>query len=341
MEFLAELGVFSGKVLVLVFGVGGLLILFFALLAKARQSKPSLTVEKLNDRFDKMAKVLKSSVFDAKALKADAKAAKKKAKALKNNPTNRKRIFVLDFEGDIRASHVENLREEVSSLLTIARQGQDEVVVRLESPGGMAHAYGLAAAQLLRLRHAGLRLVVAIDKVAASGGYMMACTADHIVSAPFAIVGSIGVVAQVPNFHRLLKKHDVDFEEMTAGEFKRTVSLFGEITEKGRKKFIEQLEETHYLFKEFVQQCRPKLNLDEVATGEYWFGQRALDLKLVDELAASDDFLFRQRDSADIYKVEILAHKKWSEKLAENIAVLVVGALEKTWFRSQDSKLMS
>lgn len=340
MEFLVELGLFSGKVVVLTLAIGIILVLFFALLAKARHSKPLLTVENVNKRFEDMARALKGAVFDSKALKADAKQDKKKAKAEKKHPKDRRRIYVLHFQGDVRAGYVENLREEVSAILTIGRKDIDEVLVTVESPGGMAHAYGLAAAQLLRIRQAGLRLTISIDKVAASGGYMMACTGHKIIAAPFAIVGSIGVVAQVPNFHRLLKKHDVDYEELTAGEFKRTISIFGEITEKGRQKFMDQLEETHVLFKNFVGDCRPQLNMEQVATGEYWYGRNALQLNLVDEIISSDDYLFRHREDADIYKVEMKVHKRWSEKLAENIASLIVGSYEKTWSKSEESRFM-
>jgi serine protease SohB len=341
MEFLTDLGLFSGKVAILTLAIGVILVLFFGLLAKARHSKPLLTIENMNKRYEDMARALKNSILNSKALKVEAKIEKKKAKAIKKTPNERKRIYVLDFQGDIRAGHVDNLREEISAILTVGRAQQDEVVVVLESPGGMAHAYGLAAAQLLRLRKGGLKLTIAVDKVAASGGYMMACTADKILAAPFAIVGSIGVVAQVPNFHRLLKKHDVDYEEMTAGEFKRTITVFGEITEKGKRKFLDQLEETHALFKSFVKECRPKLVLEQVATGEYWFGRHALELNLVDEIISSDDYLFSHREEADIYKVEMKVHKRWSEKLAENIASLVVGSYEKTWSKSQESKFLS
>ncbi len=341
MEFLTDLGLFSGKVAILTLAIGVILVLFFGLLAKARHSKPLLTIENMNKRYEDMARALKNSILNGKAMKVEAKIEKKKAKAIKKTSNERKRIYVLDFQGDIRAGHVDNLREEISAILTVGRAQQDEVVVVLESPGGMAHAYGLAAAQLLRLRKGGLKLTIAVDKVAASGGYMMACTADKILAAPFAIVGSIGVVAQVPNFHRLLKKHDVDYEEMTAGEFKRTITVFGEITEKGKRKFLDQLEETHALFKSFVKECRPKLVLEQVATGEYWFGRRALELNLVDEIISSDDYLFSHREEADIYKVEMKVHKRWSEKLAENIASLVVGSYEKTWSKSQESKFLS
>jgi serine protease SohB len=338
MDFLFDIGLFGSKALILVIAVGGLLILFFSLVMKARQGKPLLNVENLNEKFELMGCALKSSVFDEKTLKAEKKARKKKKKAEKGKTEEKKRLYVLDFIGDIRASHLENLREEVTSLLTVARPGKDEVVVRLESPGGMVHSYGLAAAQLVRLRSAGISLTVCVDKVAASGGYMMACTANKILSAPFAIIGSIGVVAQVPNFHRLLKKHDVDFEEITAGEFKRTVSLFGEITEKGKRKFLDQIEDTHGLFKAFVGTYRPQVDLNQVATGEYWFGERAKDLNLVDEIASSDDYLFRQREETHIYKLEVQAHKKWSEKLAENIASLASDTLLQTISRSEGSR---
>lgn len=320
MQFLFELGVFGGKVFLLVLGIAVLLILIFVLVTKARKALPSLSVVNLNRRYQARASAVKESVWDAKAFKLEEKALKKKLKNEKGQ--EKKRLYVLGFDGDLQASHVENLREEVTTLLSVARPGTDNVVVTVESPGGLVHSYGLAAAQLLRLRQAGLHLTVCVDKVAASGGYMMACTANHIVAAPFAILGSIGVVAPVANFHRLLKKHDVDYEEMTAGEFKRTISRFGEITEGGKRKFIEQLEDTHTLFKMFVKEHRPQVELAQIATGEYWFGQRALALRLVDELSTSDDYIFRQREEREIYHLEVAVKKKWSEKLAENIARL-------------------
>lgn len=328
MDFLFDLGLFSGKVFVLASAIGLLLILLFALIIKARQSKPAINVENLNRKYDLMEQALTARIWDKAKLKSETKARRKREKAEAKAQAERARIYVLDFEGDLRATHLDNLREEITSVLCVARPGVDEVLINVESPGGMVHAYGLAAAQLARVRAARVRLTVCVDKVAASGGYMMACVADHIVAAPFAIVGSIGVVAQVPNFHRLLKKHDVDFEEITAGEFKRTLTMFGEVTEKGRRKFTDQIEDTHGLFKGFVKAYRPALDLGRVATGEYWFGQRALELGLVDEIAASDDYLFKRRADASLYRVEILVKKKWSEKLAENLAHVIVRAWE-------------
>ncbi len=221
---------------------------------------------------------------------------------------------MIDFEGDIKASAVENLREEVTAVLTIATP-QDEVVVRVESPGGVVHGYGLAASQLLRVREKNIPLTVCVDKVATSGGYLMSCTANKILCAPFAIVGSIGVVAQVPNVHRVLKKFDVDYKEYTAGEFKRTVSLLGEITPKGEEKFKEQLEDTHILFKGFVQKFRPQLNINEVATGEYWYGEQAIGKKLVDEIRTSDDYLLSLSEKHQVVKVTYEHHQSFSDKL--------------------------
>ena len=228
---------------------------------------------------------------------------------------NNQKIYVLDFKGDTAASAVEQLREEITLILATAKAGRDRVVVRLESPGGMVHGYGLAAAQLVRLRDAGFHLTICVDKVAASGGYMMACIGSEIVSAPFAILGSIGVVAQVPNFNRLLKEKNIDFEMYTAGQYKRTVTMFGENTEEGKAKFEEELQQTHVLFKHFVEKYRPQLNVEKVATGEHWYGQDALDLNLVDKLQTSDEYLLSLLPQHDIYVIQSRKKPTVGEKL--------------------------
>ena len=241
---------------------------------------------------------------------------------------------MLNFDGDIRANATDNLREEVSVVLGQAREG-DEVLVRVESPGGLVHGYGLAASQLQRFRDAKVPLTVAVDKVAASGGYMMACVADRILAAPFAVLGSIGVLAQLPNFHRLLQKHDIDFELLTAGEYKRTLTMFGENTDKGREKFVEELEETHTLFKDFVGTNRPSLDIAKVATGEVWYGSRALEEGLVDELCTSDDFVQKRLQDWDVLELRFVHKKNWQEKLG----LAAEGAIERTllrwWQRAQ------
>ena len=226
------------------------------------------------------------------------------------------RVFVLDFNGDIRASEVDLLREEISAVLSFAT-AEDEIVLRLDSSGGMVHSYGLAASQLERIKAAKINLTICVDEVAASGGYMMACLADNLVAAPFAILGSIGVVAQVPNFNRVLKKYGVDYETFTAGEYKRTVTMFGENTDKGKEKFVEEIQDTHQLFKEFVSQARPCVDIDKVSTGEVWFGRRAIEHKLVDELNTSDDLLMKKCQSAEVYQVRYELKKTFGEKLSE------------------------
>ena len=228
---------------------------------------------------------------------------------------NNQKIYVLDFKGDTAASAVEQLREEITLVLATAKAGRDRVVVRLESPGGMVHGYGLAAAQLVRVRDVGFHLTICVDKVAASGGYMMACIGSEIVSAPFAILGSIGVVAQVPNFNRLLKEKNIDFEMYTAGQYKRTVTMFGENTEEGKAKFEEELQQTHVLFKHFVEKYRPQLNVEKVATGEHWYGQDALDLNLVDKLQTSDEYLLSLLPQHDIYVIQTRKKPTLGEKL--------------------------
>ena len=222
----------------------------------------------------------------------------------------------------MEAKEVASLREEVTAVLTMATE-QDEVLVRVESGGGVVHGYGLCASQLQRLRDRGLHLTVAIDKVAASGGYMMACVAQHIIAAPFAIVGSIGVVAQLPNFHRLLQKHDIDYEQHTAGQYKRTLTLFGENDEAGRQKFREELESVHQQFRSFVSRHRPRIQLDKVATGEHWLANEALHLDLVDELRTSDDYLLDNYARKQVVKVQYKLHKGLTERLGHQTAQLL------------------
>lgn len=263
-----------------------------------------LKVIHLNKSQDQRRKSLIEATEDKNAVKqfqkALAKKAKQKLKDKGKSKKKEKRIFVLDFDGDIKASAVKHLREEISTIISTANK-EDEVVVRLESGGGMVHGYGLAAAQLVRLKEAGLTLTICVDKIAASGGYMMACVADKILAAPFAVVGSIGVVSQMPNFNKWLKKHDIDYEMFTAGEYKRTVTMFGENDDEDRIKYKEELEQTHQLFKHFVTTYRPQLDLSKVANGDHWYGEDALKLNLVDELSTSDAYLLKQMEDYQAY----------------------------------------
>ena len=327
MEFLADYGLFVLKAVTIVIAIlvviGGIASLS---MRNRSDSDGELNIKKLNDELDDHQQQLRAAVCDKevqkqlekqekKEQKAKRKAEKKRAKdGMEPQPEARKRVYVLDFDGDIRASDVDLLREEISAVLTFARK-EDEIVVRLESGGGMVHSYGLAASQLKRIRDCGIHLTVCVDRVAASGGYMMACLADKVVAAPFAIIGSIGVVAQLPNFHRLLKKNDVDFEMFTAGEYKRTVTMFGHNTIKAKEKFQHDLEDTHQLFKQHVQQYRPRVDLEAVATGDIWYGQQALEYRLIDEVGTSDDYLIHACDHADVFTVSYEQRKSLQEKL--------------------------
>lgn len=284
---------------------------------RRHRSEGEIEVTALNDSLRDYADILRESVFDKTALKAwykSEKKADKKADREKKEGHIKPRVYVLNFDGDIRASAVESLRREITAILTLADPAHDEIVLCLESPGGMVHGYGLAASQLARIRQKNIPLTICVDKVAASGGYMMACLGSRILAAPFAVVGSIGVVAQMPNFHRLLQKHEIDFEVLTAGEYKRTLTVMGKNTAAGREKFQEELDDTHALFKEFVQQNRTQLDIDAVATGEHWYGQRALELKLVDEIKTSDEYLTERTSSAEVFAIRYIPRHRFLQR---------------------------
>lgn len=357
VEFLAEYGLFLLKAVTIVAAI--VVVIGVAVSAGSRGVKSDqgqIEVEFLNERFDDMAQSLKDIVLDPAEVKqqlkikkkADKKAHAAKKKAAKKQPETeaeaeqerRRRLYVLNFDGDIRASAVAQLREEISVILTMASE-RDEVVVKLESGGGMVHSYGLASSQLDRLREKNVPLTVCVDKVAASGGYMMACIGSKIVAAPFAMIGSIGVVAQLPNFHRVLKKHDVDFEMLTAGQYKRTLTMFGENTDQGREKFLEELEDTHQLFKQFVSEHRSQVDIDAISTGEVWFGSKALELQLVDQLGTSDQYLMDQRDEADIYLIKYTSKKTLQERLGLAAEGAVSAGLERAWQAMQQSRFLS
>jgi len=325
VEFLSEYASFLAKTVTLVLAIIVVLTAIAAQRGKGRRKAAGqLQVSKLNDFYKGLRERLESALLDKDQLKAlrkqEAKAEKKKAK---KKAETKPRVFVLDFDGDIKASATESLRHEITALLTLAT-AKDEVVLRLESGGGMVHSYGLASSQLARIRQAGVPLTVCIDKVAASGGYMMACIGEKIISAPFAVLGSIGVVAQLPNVNKLLKKHDIDFEVLTAGEYKRTLTVFGENTEKGREKFQEDLDVTHQLFKNFVARYRPQLAIDQVATGEVWLGIAALENQLVDELKTSDEYLAERAAHAEVFHLHYAERKS----LQERVGMAAAGGVE-------------
>jgi len=320
-DLLSNYGLFLAKIITVVIAIGFVIGMIANVAAKQKDRKGELQVENLSDKIRETRLQLEQGLLSGKALKEAQKRAKKESK--EHKPKD-KRLFVLDFKGSMDAREVASLRREVTAILQIAKP-EDEVLVRLESGGGVVHGYGLAAAQLKRIKAKGIQLTVAVDKVAASGGYMMACIADRLVAAPFAVVGSIGVIAQLPNFNKLLKKNNIEFEQVTAGEYKRTLTIFGENTEQGRKKFKEEIEVIHQMFKDFVKDNRADLDIDAVATGEVWYGQKALEKGLVDELSTSDDLLLVALEDKELVKV----HYKPKPKLGEKLAERAQGAIEK------------
>lgn len=315
-EFLAAYGLFLAEVATFAL----VLVIIAVLIASSRRRghAEGLVVEHLNRQFEDSADGLKLAIEGKgrykKALKARQKERKREDKARGKDGSTKPRVFVLDFKGDLRASAAASLREEVSAVLRVAQPGE-QVLVRLENSGGTVHEHGFAASQLTRLKQHGIKLVVAVDKVAASGGYLMACVADRLIAAPFAIVGSIGVLAQLPNFHRLLEEKGVDFEQVTAGRYKRTLTMFGENTDEGRAKLKEQVEEIHELFKAQIRAHRPQVDVESVATGEHWHGVRALELKLVDEIKTSDDVLAEAAKDHDVYHVAYKRRRSLQERL--------------------------
>lgn len=324
IEFLSVIAIFLIKAVIIVTSV---IIVFSFLAGLALKGK-------LNDKGYKLtnlSKNLKSTLTDLKKDMVNDKEAKKLSKAdkkekkkeAKNKDSKDKKLFVLDFNGDMKASAADSLRKCVTQVIGLADSKKDEVLVRLESPGGMVSGYGLAASELARLRQADITLTVAVDKVAASGGYLMSCVASKIIAAPFAVVGSIGVVASMPNFSKLLKKNDIDYDVLTAGKHKRTLTMFGENTPEGREKFVEQLEQIHNLFKRFVNQYRPSLDMDKVGTGDYWFGEDALNMGLVDEINTSEDYILKMNHTHEIFHLEHQEKQKLSEKLMQSAQAVI------------------
>ncbi|MBT0586446.1 protease SohB [Alteromonas oceanisediminis] len=342
MEFLYEYGVFLAKAITIVVAIA---VVVAVIAGQAMRQKPSngqLEITSISEKLDGIVDYAKGVLLSKDELKALDKADKAKAKAdkkqakksSKDSEKNASRLFVIDFDGSMDAHEVDQLREEVTAVLSIASE-QDEVLVNVESGGGVVHGYGLAASQLQRIKDAKLPLTIAVDKVAASGGYMMACVADKIIASPFAIIGSIGVIAQLPNFNKVLKKHDVEFEQHTAGAFKRTLTMFGENNEAGREKFREELEDVHGMFKRFVSDHRPDLDIDKVATGEYWYGNKALDLGLIDSIQTSDDFIMAKNKQKKVYAIKYAAKKSMAEKLGLGFASATERGLMRVWERSQ------
>jgi len=325
-DFLLNYGLFIAKTITILLGIIVTIAAIITIIFSKRKEKEEnyLEIENINEKLEDLQDNLESEILlkpEYKKLqklrkkeKKQEEKSKKKAQKQHINQEDKPRVFIIKFYGDLTASQIENLREEITAILTIATH-KDEVLILLESHGGVVHNYGLAAAQLNRIKQRNINLVVAVDLIAASGGYMMACVANKIIAAPFAIVGSIGVLAQLPNFNKLLQKYDIDIEHHTSGEYKSTLTMLGKNTDKGRKKFIAELEDTHTLFKDFVKDNRPIIDITKIATGEYWYGTQAIDLKLIDEITTSDDYIIEKCKEYDVFTVEYKIQQSLKEKI--------------------------
>jgi serine protease SohB len=336
MEFLSEYGLFLLKAITIVVAI--VIVIGVAASAGRKAGAEGLEVESLNKKYKELGSALRKAVLHKDEQKKASKLEKKQAKADAKSPSERPRSFVINFKGDLKASALPSLREEVSAILDVVRDA-DDVIVCLENHGGVVHEHGLAASQLARIRDRDIPLTVCVDKVAASGGYLMACVASKIYAAPFAILGSIGVLAQIPNFHRLLDSHGVDFEQVTAGKYKRTVTMFGENTDADRAKLKEELEDVHTLFKAAVSKYRPDLDLDKVATGEHWYGTTALELGLADEIKTSDELLTELAADRDLFQVSYQIKQPLQKRLMANIDSSLEKVDAASWRRKFESRL--
>lgn len=337
IEFITNYGLFLLKAITIVVAI---IVVIGSAAAASRKAAhhEGLEVEWINRKYEELSKALKQAVLKKSDWKAAAKADKLRHKAEEKSDERKPRTFVIDFKGDLKASAVPSLREEVSAILDVADE-DDEIILRLENYGGVVHEHGFAASQLARIRERNIPLTVTVDKVAASGGYLMACVASRIVAAPFAILGSIGVIAQIPNFNRMLDTHGVDFEQITAGKYKRTVTMFGENTEEDRAKLKEELEDVHELLKEAVGKYRPDLDLESIATGEHWYGTRALELGLADELKTSDELLAEQAKERDLYRVSYKIKQPLQKRLMANADAALEKLDASSWRRRFESRL--
>ena len=360
-ELFLEYGLFLAEVVTVVIAIIIIVLVIAGSVRKGGTPEERVELVHVNEKFAEVERSLRQAIVPEEVFKAEEKArkkaekkaAKEKAKAAKakakqkadsteddgEEEDEKPRVFVIDFKGDIKASAVGSLREEITAVLMLARP-KDRVVLRLENAGGLVHEHGLAASQLARIKAREIPLTVLIDKVAASGGYMMACVADRIIAAPFAVLGSIGVLMQLPNFHRLLNEHGIEFEQLKGGQFKRTLTMFGENTDADRAKSQEEVEDTHSLFQEFVSENRPQLDLEKVATGEHWYGRRALELALCDELSTSDDYLVAASKESDIYEIKVAEKKPLGRKLADSLGSIVERVLVRLESRGHERNLL-
>lgn len=335
--FIADYGLFLLKTATFVVAI----VVVIGVIASAGRKaadQEGLEIEDLNRKYQSLASALKQAVMNKADWKKEMKAEKARDKADAKAEESPPRAFVIEFKGDLKASAVPSLREEVSALLEVATS-DDQVIICLENYGGVVHEHGLAASQLVRIRDREIPLTVVVDKVAASGGYLMACVANKILAAPFAILGSIGVVAQIPNFNRLMDERGIEFEQVTAGKHKRNVTMFGKNTDEDRAKLREELEDVHALFKDAVTRYRPDIDIEAIATGEHWYGSRALEMGLADEIKTSDELLAELVQDHDLFRLSYKIKVPLQKRLLSGADAALERLESSGWRRRFESRL--
>ncbi len=218
------------------------------------------------------------------------------------------RLAVLRFQGlrDLNASGDQRLSEAIDEVL-VNRDHFEEAVVIIDSPGGTTHGYGHAYALLERLSASGLKVTACIDRIGASGGYLMALPADRILAGPFAIVGSVGVVAGIPNVKRLLEEKGVSYRLFVAGDKKRVVHFADDDGPEVREYMDEKLAGIHTQFLQAVEKHRgDRVKLDEVRSGDHWSAEESVEkgLGLVDELQTSAEYLLERNREVALVMIE-------------------------------------
>lgn len=312
-----------------------LLIFVISSLMSKEKKKTPIKFTHLNEKYSEFLDDVKKHINE-KETKIKVKASKVKREIAKKA----KRVYVLTFKGGVFADEVEKLRHEISAVLMVARPNVDEIIMKVDSPGGTVVGYGLVASQLDRIRQKNIKLTAVVDRVAASGGYMTAVVADRIVAAPFAYIGSIGVVQEFPNFSKLINKFGIEWKTYTAGESKRDVGQYGKITPDAERRLNKKLKDIHILFKNHISKYRKQVNVNKIATGECWTGQEALKLKLVDAVGVSDDIILEQMQSANVYNVSTPETKSKIDKLVESITGAAMTKINEIVFHINSEKLM-
>ena len=189
-------------------------------------------------------------------------------------------IARVNIEGLIRSD-----QERVEALERLERSSVAAVIVHINSPGGTTAGSEQLYDALVRLK-AKKPLVVVVEGLAASGGYIAAIAADHIIAQQSSLVGSIGVLFQYPNVYELLKTVGVKVEEVKSSPLKAAPNGFEPTSPEARAALDALVKDSYAWFRGLVKERRGMDDalLEKVADGRVFTGRQAIDLKLIDQL---------------------------------------------------------